>query len=192
MFAKQDITADPPFSNMDLISCRNMLIYFDEYLHERVVPTLHYALKMGGFLVIGQSESIGKFTQLFEPLNKKNAIYVKKRAQPKVTFGLQASASYLKRKVGKEGEKKDVLSVLKDEVDHLLVTEYVPAALLVNSDLDVLIFRGNIAPYVLPESGLASLNLAKIIRKELRSEVQTIIYRAKKEDKLVKENAVAV
>ena len=190
VFAKQDITADPPFSNMDLISCRNMLIYFDEYLHERVVPTLHYALKMGGFLVIGQSESIGKFTQLFEPVNKRSAIYVKKRAQPKVTFGLQASAPYLKRKEGKEGEKKDVLSVLKDEVDHLLVTEYVPAALLVNSDLDVLIFRGNIAPYVLPESGLASLNLAKIIRKELRSEVQTIIYRARKEDKLVKENAV--
>ena len=190
IFAKQDITADPPFSNMDLISCRNMLIYFDEYLHERVVPTLHYALKMGGFLVIGQSESIGKFTQLFEPVNKRGAIYVKKRAQPKVTFGLQASAPYLKRKEGKEGEKKDVLSVLKDEVDHLLVTEYVPAALLVNSDLDVLIFRGNIAPYVLPESGLASLNLAKIIRKELRSEVQTIIYRAKKEDRLVKENAI--
>ena len=190
IFAKQDITADPPFSNMDLISCRNMLIYFDEYLHERVLPTLHYALKMGGFLVIGQSESIGKFTQLFEPVNKRGAIYVKKRAQPKVTFGLQASAPYLKRKESKTGEKKDVLSVLKDEVDHLLVTEYVPAALLVNSDLDVLIFRGNIAPYVLPESGLASLNLAKIIRKELRSEVQTIIYRAKKEDRLVKENAV--
>ena len=53
VFAKQDITADPPFSNMDLISCRNMLIYFDENLHERVVPTLHYALKVGGFLVLG-------------------------------------------------------------------------------------------------------------------------------------------
>ena len=189
IFAKQDITADPPFSNMDLISCRNMLIYFDEYLHERVVPTLHYALKMGGFLVLGQSESIGKFTHLFDPVNKRGAIYLKKRAQPSVTFGLQASAPYLKRNESKEGEKKDVLSLLKDEVDRLLVTEYVPGALLVNADLDVLIFRGNIAPYVLPESGLASLNLAKIIRKELRSEVQTIIYRAKKEDKPVKENA---
>ncbi len=190
IFAKQDITADPPFSNMDLIICRNMLIYFDEYLQEKVVPTLHYALKMGGFLVIGQSESIGKFTQLFEHVNKGGAIYMKKRAQPSATFGLQASTPNLKRNEGKESNKKDALSILKDEVDRLLVTEYVPAALLVNSDLDVLIFRGNIAPYVLPESGLASLNLAKIIRKELRSEVQTIIYRARKEDKLVKENAV--
>ncbi len=190
VFAKQDITADPPFSNMDLISCRNMLIYFDEYLHERVVPTLHYALKIGGFLVLGQSESIGKFTQLFEPVIKNRAIYMKNRAQPTVNFGLQTSVLYSKRKEAKEGQKKDVLSVLKDEVDHLLVTEYVPAALLVNSDLDVLIFRGNIAPYVLPESGLASLNLAKIIRKELRSEVQTIIYRARKEDKPVNENSL--
>ena len=148
VFAKQDITADPPFSNMDLISCRNMLIYFDDYLHERVVPTLHYALKTGGFLVLGQSESIGKFTQLFEPASKNSSIYVKKRAQPSITFGLQASAPYLKLKQGKEGEKKDALAVLKDEVDRLLVTEYVPAALLVNADLDVLIFRGNIVPYI--------------------------------------------
>ncbi len=189
VFAKQDITADPPFSNMDLISCRNMLIYFDEYLHGKVVPTLHYASKIGGFLVLGQSESIGKFTQLFESVSKKGSIYTKKIAPPRITFGLQASTPDFKPK-GKEVDRKDVLSVLKDEVDRLLVTEYVPAALLVNVDLDVLIFRGNIASYVLPESGLASLNLVKIIRKELRSEVETIIYRAKKENKVVKENAV--
>ena len=88
IFAKQDVTADPPFSNMDLISCRNMLIYFDEYLHERVLPTLHYALKMGGYLVLGQSESIGKFSNLFEPI-KRTSIYVKKRAQPSVSFGIE-------------------------------------------------------------------------------------------------------
>ena len=58
IFAKQDITVDPPFSNMDLISCRNMLIYFDENLHERVVPTLHYALKVGGFLVLDNLKAL--------------------------------------------------------------------------------------------------------------------------------------
>ncbi len=189
VFAKQDITADPPFSNMDLVSCRNMLIYFDEYLHERVLPTLHYALKVGGFLVLGQSESIGKFTSLFEPV-KKTTIYLKKRTQPSITFGLQTSPYQHKLKEIKAGEKKDTLSILKDEVDRLLVTEYVPAALLVNANSDVLVFRGNVAPYILPESGLASLNLAKIMRKELKSEVQTMIYRAKKENKPVSENGV--
>ncbi len=166
-----------------------MLIYFDEYLHERIVPTLHYALKAGGFLVLGQSESIGKFTQLFEPLIKGGSIYTKKRAQPSITFGLQATAPYLNHKKPKMGEE-NALADLKDEVDRLLVTEYVPAALLVNSDLDILVFRGNIAPYIFPESGLASLNLTKILRKELRSEVQTLIYKARKEEKTVKENAV--
>ena len=190
VFAKQDITVDPPFSNMDLISCRNMLIYFDQYLHEKVLPTLHYALKIGGFLVLGQSESIGKFTNLFEPL-KKTSIYTKKRAQPGITFGLQVSSGYQqKMKEVKSGEKKDVLAILKDEVDRLLVTDYVPAALLVNSNSDVLLFRGNIAPFVLPESGLASFNIAKITRKELKSEVQTMIHRAKKENKPIKESAI--
>ena len=189
VFAKQDITADPPFSNMDLISCRNMLIYFDEYLHGKVVPTLHYALKMGGFLVLGQSESIGKFTNLFEQLTKKAPIYSKKRAQPSITFGLQASYPQQKPQEVKE-EKTDSLSILKDELDKLLVTEYVPAALLVNANSEVLVFRGNIAPYILPESGIASLNVAKMTRKELRSEVQTMIYRAKKEDEPIRENAV--
>ena len=65
VFAKQDLTADPPFSNLDLISCRNMLIYFDSQLQERIVPILHYALKPNGFLVLGESESIGKFTLPF-------------------------------------------------------------------------------------------------------------------------------
>ena len=90
----------------------------------------------------------------------------------------------------KEPDKKDAISLLRDEVDRLLITEYVPAALLVNSNLDILVFRGNITPYLSPESGQASLNVAKMIRKELRAEVQTAIYRAKKENKPVKEEAI--
>jgi two-component system CheB/CheR fusion protein len=190
VFAKQDITADPPFSNLDLVSCRNMLIYFDQYLHERIVHTLHYSLKLDGFLVLGASESIGQFTSFFEPVGKQSVIYVKKRAQPSITFGLQAPYANLKSKGEKNVEKKDVLSVLRDEMDRLLITEYVPGALLVNNDLDVLIFRGNVVNYVSPESGLASLNLARIIHKELRPEITSIIYRARKEKKPIKENAV--
>ena len=68
IFAKQDITTDPPFSNIDLIMCRNVLIYFDYYLHERVLPIFHYGLKPNGFLVLGESESVGKFQYLFEPI----------------------------------------------------------------------------------------------------------------------------
>ncbi len=84
IFAKQDITNDPPFSNLDLIMCRNVLIYFDPLLHERVFPIFHYGLKPNGFLVLGESESIGKFQYLFEPITTKGLIYRKKQAQPQI------------------------------------------------------------------------------------------------------------
>ena len=75
-------------------------------------------------------------------------------------------------------------------MDRLLITEYVPAAMLVNSNLDILVFRGNVTPYLSPESGQTSLNITRILRKELRSEVQTLVYRAKKESKAVVEEAI--
>ncbi len=190
IFAKQDLTADPPFSNLSLISCRNMLIYFDSQLQERIVSILHYALKPNGFLVLGESESIGKSTSLFEPVNKKSFIYVKKKAQPRVNYGFAATVPYAGKTVLKEPVKKDPISLIRDEVDRLLITEYVPASLLVNSNLDILVFRGNVAPYLSPESGQASLNVGKIILKELRPEVQSAVYRAKKENKSIEEKAI--
>ena len=165
VFAKQDITTDPPFSNMDLISCRNMLIYFDSHLQERIVPILHYALKPHGFLVLGESESIGKFTALFEPVGKKSFIYTKKEAQPRVNFGFESASSYVARTAVKESGKKDSISLLRDEMDKLLITEYVPAALLINNNLDILVFRGNVTPYLSPESGQISFNIARMIRR---------------------------
>ncbi len=84
-------------------------------------------------------------------------------------------------------EKADLLTVLGDKVDHLITSEYGPATLLVNNNLDILVFRGDVAPYLIPESGAASFNVTKIIRKELRSQIQTAIYRAKKEKKAFKE-----
>jgi len=190
IFAKQDLTADPPFSNLDLISCRNMLIYFDSQLQERIVPILHYALKPNGYLVLGESESIGKFATLFAPVHKKSFIYTKRNIQPFVNFGFEASVPYIGKEVLKEPTKKDASALLREEMDRLLITEFVPAAMLVNSNLDILVFRGNVTPYLSPESGQTSLNVTKILRKELRAEVQTAVYRAKKENKPVTEEAI--
>ena len=194
VFAKQDLTADPPFSNLDLISCRNMLIYFDSQLQDRIVPILHYALKPNGFLILGESESIGKFATFFEPVNKKSFIYTKKigpsRVNFGVNFGFEASVPNTGKAVLKETRKKDASVLLREEVDRLLITEYVPAAMLVNNNLDILVFRGNVTPYLSPESGQTSLNAAKILRKELRSEVRTLVYKAKKENKPVTEESI--
>ena len=87
VFARQNVVVDPPFSRLDLISCRNLLIYFEPALQRKVFPVFHYALKPGGFLYLGASESIGPFTDLFEPLDKKHKIYTR-RAAPTPRFHL--------------------------------------------------------------------------------------------------------
>ena len=182
VFSKQDVTADPPFSNMNMVSCRNILIYFDSQLQEKVIPILHYALKPNGFLILGESESIGKLTTLFEPQTARGIVYIRKKAHPQVAFGFETYAGQQKE-VAPLPERKDSVSLIRDQIDKLLLTDYVPASLLVNNNLDVIITRGNVAPYVKLESGEASLNLARALRREVRATVQTLIYKAKKENK---------
>lgn len=185
IFAKQDVTKDPPFSNLDMICCRNVLIYFDSQLQERVIPILHYALKPNGFLVLGESESVGRFTDLFGAMEKKGVVYVKKRASTQVTFGFEAFQATTKQHPIKEAEKKDPIALLRDEVDKIVMSRYVPAMMLVNRNMDILLFRGYMAPYLLPESGAASLNVNKMLREELKLEIQTGVYRSKKENRPV-------
>jgi two-component system CheB/CheR fusion protein len=186
IFAKQDITNDPPFSKLVLIVCRNMLIYFDSQLQERVVPIFHYGLKDGGFLILGESESASKFQNLFEALTNKGVIYRKKRAQPQIGPSHEVFAPYSAKIDFKPPQKIDATVLLKDEVDSQLMGEYVPPTLLINNKLEILAFRGQINPYLIHEQGPASLNVNKIVQKELRAEVQTAIFTARKANKLFK------
>ena len=78
VFARQDVTKDPPFSKMDLISCRNVMIYFEPELQHRLVPLFHYALKTGGFLLLGSAENIGRFSNLFDVVGQKSKLFRKR------------------------------------------------------------------------------------------------------------------
>jgi two-component system CheB/CheR fusion protein len=187
IFAKHDLTKDPHFSNLNLIVCRNLLIYFDSQLQERIIPVFHYGLKPNGCLVLGESESVGKFTYLFEPMTKRGVVFKKKMAQPNFELQMEAPIPYSTRKSVNHPEKADPMTLLKEEVDRLLMAEYVPAALVLNSNLDVLVFRGKVDPYISIDPGAASLNASKIVRRELRPGLQTAVYRAKKSKKDVKE-----
>jgi two-component system, chemotaxis family, CheB/CheR fusion protein len=183
IFAKQDITSDPPFSKLDLVVCRNMLIYFDSLLQERIVPIFHYGLKDGGFLILGESESASKFQNLFEALTNKGVIYKKKRAQPQIGLSPEIFSPNSAKVDIKPIQKLDATVLLKDEVDRQLMGEYVPPTLLINNKLEILAFRGQINPYLTHEQGPASFNVNKMVLKELRAEVQTAIYTARKENK---------
>ena len=186
IFAKHDLTNDPPFSNLDLIVCRNLLIYLDNKLQEKIIPAFHYGLKPNGYLVLGESESVGKFTYLFEPMTKKGIVFHKKQSQLRIDFRMEAPTPYLVKKPFEQPPKTDFTSLLEKEIDQLLMSEYVPASLVLNNNLDVLVFRGKVNPYISVDAGAASLNATKIIRKELRPSLQTGVYKAKKGKKDVR------
>ena len=188
VFARHDLTQDPPFSNLDLILCRNLLIYIDIEFQERIIATLNYALKPNGYLVLGESETVGKYSDGFEPIAKRGAIYRKKSGQPKIELPLQKQIPYSKQTITSKSPKViDPQAQIKEEIDNLLLEQYVPSTLLVNNNSDIVAIRGRINPYISVESGTPSFSIAKMVRKELRPTIQTAIYRAKKTGQPVKQ-----
>ncbi len=187
VFAKHDLIKDPPFSKLNLIVCRNVLIYFDAQLQEKIIPMFHYALKSSGFLILGESESIGKYTYLFETQTKRGVLFRKKLSNSISELRIEPAVLSSIERPGKTLAKLDALTLLRKEADHLLMEEFFPPSLVLNSNLDVLVLRGRVTPYISFDSGDASLNVAKIIRKELRPALQTAIFRAKKSGKGSKE-----
>jgi len=180
-FAKHDLTRDIPFSGMDIIFCRNLLIYFDKQTQEKAITACHYALNPNGFLVLGASETVGKQTALFEQIAPRG-IY-RKRNTPHViqtdtwqavTFNVEKSASF--------STNFDVAKLLM-EVDSKLMAEYVPPTIVINESFDVFAFRGNVNPYVSLESGVASFNASKLLIEELRPALAAAFLEAKKRKK---------
>ncbi len=188
IFAKQDLVTDPPFSNLDVVSCRNVLIYFKPELQKKILPIFHYALKPRGFLILGVSESIGTFEDMFAPFDgKKGPVYTRKIGPTKITFGTEPSFELL----GRGGLKKPPttekpLVVVQKEVDQILMGRYVPPSVVIDDDMNIILFRGDTGPYLSHMPGAASFNLTKVIRSELRLEVQTSFYTAKKQGKNVR------
>ncbi len=178
IFARQNLAKDPPFSKIDLISCRNLLIYLSAELQKKIVPIFHYALKPDGCLLLGTSESIGNFGELFQLTDRKCKIYERKEYQKRIDYNF--ALSNIRNE--KTNEKKyedfpDDLDILK-EADRLILSKYAPAAILINQNLEIIQFRGKINQYLAPAPGDASLNLFKMIKEGINVELHTSIRKA--------------
>ncbi len=190
IFARQNVASDPPFSRMDLVSCRNLLIYLTPALQRQVVSTFHYALNPSGYLVLGNSETVGENSDLFGLLDRKQKIYSKKGAaiRPFSHFAAQD----LKSKTAVTGHGTPALASapadFQKEADRILLGRYAPAGVLVNSNLEVLQFRGRTGPYLEPPAGEASFNLLKMARENLALELGTAIREAKRKNAPVRRN----
>lgn len=182
VFARQNLTSDPPFSRLDLISCRNMLIYLETSLQKKIMPIFHYALNPDGFLILGSSEGIGNATDLFEITDKKYRIYHRKLTPPRMNFNFGKS-TYLPdaNNLEKSAELVDDLN-LEQIADQVVLNRYAPVGVTVDSNLEILKFRGQTSPFLEPAPGKASLNLLKMARSELKLELRSLIHSAKHQD----------
>jgi two-component system CheB/CheR fusion protein len=184
VFSKHDLTSDPPFSRLDLVSCRNLLIYLDGSLQKRVLPVLHYALSPGGFLVLGSSETVGAFPG-FTAVNTRCRVYTKNvSAGPlPVDFGpYSQGAGALNRAAGAGGPVPWSAVDVQREADRIVLARYAPVGVVIDENLTVLQFRGRTGPYLEPSPGMASLDLLKMVRESLLSEVRAAVAKAKAEN----------
>ncbi|OGJ84998.1 MAG: chemotaxis protein CheR [Candidatus Raymondbacteria bacterium RifOxyA12_full_50_37] len=174
VFAKQDVLKDPPFSKVDLISCRNLLIYFDVEAQKKLLPLFHYALNPDGHLFLGNSESVGELTTMFASVDKKWKIFARKT----ITLYRPATIPILPPPgMETRNGKTSPIAIPVQPATHRQLAEqtmldtYVPASVLVNMNLDVLFIHGHTGEYLEPATGEATLNLLKLARPGLRAEL---------------------
>lgn len=191
-FAHHDVTADPPFANQDLISCRNLLIYLEPPLQKTVLATFHYALQPSGFLVLGGAETVGNSSDLFAEEDKHLKFYSKKTGRAshlRLVTGRIAGAKGLAlaapaAPLATRPPQTDALAV----ADRLALRRFAPAGVVVNRDLDILQFRGDTSRYLKTSPGKASLNLLRMVPEGLSIDLQLLIKKAFKTQTAVQKN----
>jgi two-component system CheB/CheR fusion protein len=182
VFARQDLTKDPPFSRLDLVMCRNVLIYMDAPLQKKLIALFHYALNPNGFLMLGQAETVGGQASLFSLVDKKHRIHRKKSAPVGAsTFAMQADhASGPPPRTRPPVEPAAADKGLQVEVSRVLLDRYAPAAVVVDGDLQIVQFRGQTGTFLEPAPGEASLSLLKMAREGLLYGLRTALHSARK------------
>jgi two-component system, chemotaxis family, CheB/CheR fusion protein len=176
IFSTHSIVKDPPFSKLDLIVCRNLLIYLDPALQERVLRIFHYALRSNAVLFLGASESIGRQTNLYGTIDKKHRIYRRRETStvlpdfPLVAARAAADATATATPTSSESNV--------DKSARRVMEKHLPAYVVVDRNHEVIRFSGETDRYLGPSPGTASLNLFNLIRKALRTPARSALQRA--------------
>jgi two-component system, chemotaxis family, CheB/CheR fusion protein len=183
IFARHDITRDPPFSRLHLVSCRNLLIYLDAAVQRRVMSNFYYALRPQGFLLLGPSETVGLASNLFDLADKHSRLYTLNAAAPIAAGYLKPPGSGAYFRSGEAINVDSPVALESDlaqrESDRMLLARFAPASVLIDDALNILQFRGQTAPYIEHASGPSSLNLQRVVRSELLVEIAPAIQKAR-------------
>jgi two-component system CheB/CheR fusion protein len=198
IFAQHNILSDPPFSQMDLICCRNLLIYLEPILQAKVISLFHYAIRPEGFLALGASEGIGSASSLFTPVDRVQKIFFRKATAVRqvVSFSLEhpsgrAGATAIRASLKQTDSAWNFLEAQK-EFDRRVLSQYSPAAVFVNEDLEIIYTRGDLNKFLKLMPGRASLSILKMAQEGLLLELRNAITRAKKDNIVVRKENVQI
>ncbi len=178
VFAPQNIIMDPPFTKLDLVCCRNLLIYFTPELQKKIVPLFHYSLNPGGTLFLGSSETIGGFSDLFAPVDTRWKIFKRKDAPVAAPAVIELPSALLQAEAGKETKRKPSGPDLPEAVNELLSEHYTPGAVVIDERGEIVYISGRTGKYLEPSPGKAAMNVHVMAREGLRLELPGAIHRA--------------
>lgn len=193
VFAVQNVLRDPPFSQVDLISCRNLLIYLEPDLQQKVLATFHYALNASGCLLLGSSETLGTSSDLFHEISKKHRIYRKlpSAVAPRVSMiageGAETPAFFPEMPFLKTAREAPNV---KREADRILLERYTPSGVIVNPAMEIVEFCGEPAKFMAPAKGKASLNLFRMVRQSVVVDLRAAIHQAAKSGATVRKEHI--
>jgi len=182
IFARQDLTRDPPFSKLDLIMCRNVLIYLGPVLQKRLINVFHYALKPTGFLMLGAAESVGPHAELFTIADKRHKIYTKKHGASKAGVSFQSGEPQARNQAQAAPVEPRAGSFIINEANRIILARFSPPGVIVDNELKIVQFRGQTGPYLEPAPGDASFNLLKMAREGLLHALRAAIHEARKNE----------
>lgn len=192
VFAPQNTITDPPFTRLDILSCRNLLIYFRAQLQQKLLPLFHYALNRDGLLVLGSAEVIGNYGNLFAAVDNKLRIF--RRQEPRQPF---AAVDFPVR-TPPGTQRSDVLAQFRNTdnigelTDQLIQQNYAPAAALVNGDGDILYISGRTGRYLEPAAGKFNMNIHAMAREGLREALTGVIQKALRQPRPIQLNGLRV
>jgi two-component system CheB/CheR fusion protein len=192
IFARQDLTRDPPFSKLDLILCRNVLIYMGAEIQKKLMSMFHYALKSSGFLILGAAETIGLHSDLFSIADKKSRIYQKRLVasrEARIAFDYTGRDAPVRREsppLHDEGKS------VQTEANRLIQDRYAPPGAIVDPNLNVVQFRGQTGVFLTPAPGDASHSILKMAREGLLHGLRSAFQEARRTRARVRRTGIRV
>ncbi len=189
IFARHDLTRDPPFSRLDLVSCRNVLIYMGPILQKRIIPMFHYSLKLGGLLMLGSAEALAGNTDLFSVLDKKNKIFQRQPRPARFIPDFDA------RRETEEAftEPPEVDSARLEQLARQSIRDrFGVDGVIVNREMRIVLFRGHTSQYLDPAPGNPSFHLLRMIREDLAFKVESLVSRSIQQNSTAREYGVSM